>query len=82
MIDVEISIDSIQDYSYPIARPLFFYVKKQHVGIIPGLETYMAEFIGEEATEGYLADAGLVPLDAETTDAMAETVENLSTYSQ
>lgn len=80
--DVEISIDSIQDYSYPIARPLFFYVKKQHVGIIPGLETYMAEFIGEEATEGYLADAGLVPLDAETTDAMAETVENLLTYSQ
>jgi phosphate transport system substrate-binding protein len=80
--DVEISIDSIQDYSYPIARPLFFYVKKQHIGSIPGIEQYMAEFISEEATEGYLADAGLVPLDAETTDAMAETVENLSTYSQ
>lgn len=78
---VEISIDSIQDYSYPIARPLFFYVKKQHVGIIPGLETFMSEFISEEATEGYLADAGLVPLDADTTDAMADTVENLKTYS-
>ena len=42
----------------------------------------MAEFISEEATEGYLAEAGLVPLDAETTDAMADAVENLSTYSQ
>lgn len=79
---VEIGLDTIQSYEYPIARPLFFYVKKQHVGIIPGIETYMAEFISEEAVEGYLAEAGLVPLDETTTEQMKSTVENLETYSQ
>ena len=79
---VEISMEGIQDYSYPIARPLFFYVKKQHIGIIPGIETYMAEFISEEAVEGYLAEAGLVPLDEATTEQMKLIVENLETYSQ
>ena len=79
---VEIGLDTIQSYEYPIARPLFFYVKKQHVGIIPGIETYMAEFISEEAVEGYLAEAGLVPLDEATTEQMKLIVENLETYSQ
>ena len=62
---VEISLESIQDYSYPIARPLFFYVKKAHIGVIPGLEEYLLEFTSEDAMgeEGYLIDTGLVPLD-------------------
>jgi hypothetical protein len=42
----------------------------------------MAEFISEEAVEGYLAEAGLVPLDEATTEQMKSTVENLETYSQ
>ena len=60
--DVEISLESIQDGSYPISRPLYFYVKKDHYGVIPGLDAYIAEFISEEAVEGYLSDKGLVPL--------------------
>jgi phosphate transport system substrate-binding protein len=61
---VEITIDSIQDYSYPISRPLFFYVKKAHIGVIPGLKEYVEEFVSEGAIgdEGYLIDTGLVPL--------------------
>ncbi len=61
---VKITIDNIQDYSYPISRPLFFYVKKAHVGVIPGLKEYVDEFVSEDAIgdEGYLIDAGLVPL--------------------
>ena len=61
---VEIDIDSIQDYSYPISRPLFFYVKKAHIGVVPGLQEYLAEFTAEDAIgdDGYLLDAGLVPL--------------------
>ena len=61
---VKINIDTIQDYSYPVARPLFFYVKKAHVGVIPGLKEYVEEFVSEDAIgdEGYLIDAGLVPL--------------------
>jgi len=61
---VEIDIDTIQDYSYPVSRPLFFYVKKAHIGVVPGLQEYLDEFTAEDAigNEGYLLDAGLVPL--------------------
>ena len=60
--NVEISLESIQDGSYPISRPLYFYVKVDHYGVIPGLDAYIAEFTSEEAVEGYLSDKGLVPL--------------------
>jgi phosphate transport system substrate-binding protein len=58
------TIASIQDYSYGIARPLFFYVKKAHIGVIPGIKEYLAEFTSMNAMgpKGYLADLGLVPL--------------------
>ena len=61
---VEIDIDSIQNYSYPVSRPLFFYVKKAHIGVVPGLEEFLDEFTAEDAIgeDGYLLDAGLVPL--------------------
>ena len=61
---VEIDIDTIQDYSYPISRPLFFYVKKAHIGAVPGLQEFLEEFTTEDAIgdDGYLLDAGLVPL--------------------
>ena len=59
------SLESIQDYSYAVARPLFFYVKKAHVGVIPGLHEFVKEFTTTKAIgkNGYLADIGLVPLD-------------------
>ena len=62
---VDISLESIQSYKYPVARPLFFYVKKAHVGVIPGLKEFLNAFANEKAIgdEGYLVDAGLVPLD-------------------
>ena len=62
---VEISLESIQSYEYPIARPLFFYVKKAHMNVIPGLNEFLQSFTNEKAIgeEGYLVDAGLVPLD-------------------
>ena len=59
-----ISLKTIQDGSYPISRPLYFYVKNQHVGVIPGIEQYVKEFTSKKATgkRGYLTDIGLVPL--------------------
>lgn len=68
---VEISLESIQSYEYPVARPLFFYVKKAHIGVVPGIQEFMDEFTGEDAIgeDGYLADIGLVPLDE---DALAK----------
>ena len=59
-----ISLQSIQDGSYPISRPLFFYVKNQHRDVIPGLDQYVKEFTSKRAVgkRGYLTDIGLVPL--------------------
>jgi len=64
---VQPSLEGIQDYSYPIARPLFFYVKKAHIGVIPGIQEYLKEFTSKKAmgNRGYLADIGLVPLASE-----------------
>ena len=61
---VELSFENISSYKYPGARPLFFYAKAEHVGVIPGMEQFVQEFISEQAmsVEGYLFDAGLVPL--------------------
>jgi len=62
--DVKISLSSIQDGSYPISRPLYFYVKNQHIDVIPGIEEFVKEFTSKRAAgkRGYLLDLGLVPL--------------------
>ena len=65
---VEPTFENIADQSYPVSRPLYFYVKKAHVGTIPGIEEYLAEFTSDKAwgAEGYLADKGMIPMpDAE-----------------
>ena len=56
--------DMIADGSYPISRPLFFYVKKAQVGQVPGIAEYIEEFTSDKAwgDEGYLVEKGLVPL--------------------
>ena len=61
---VELTFDNISSYEYPGARPLFFYVKKQHMGVIPGMKEFIDEFVSEKAMgmDGYLFPAGLVPL--------------------
>jgi phosphate transport system substrate-binding protein len=47
-----------------VARSLYFYVKKAHVGVIPGIQEFIAEFTSDKAMgdDGYLADKGLIPL--------------------
>lgn len=63
----EPEFEAIAAGDYPVSRSLFFYVKKEHVGVIPGLEGYVAEFTDEGSwgDEGYLADKGLIPLPAD-----------------
>jgi len=55
--------DSVASGKYPASRPLFIYVKKSHVGVIPGIAEFIAEYTSEKALgeEGYLADKGLIP---------------------
>ena len=58
------TFDAISDGSYPVSRPLYFYVKKAHVGSIPGMKEYVAEFTADKAfgPDGYLTDKGLIPM--------------------
>ncbi|HUM92836.1 MAG TPA: PstS family phosphate ABC transporter substrate-binding protein, partial [Candidatus Competibacter sp.] len=58
------TFETIADGKYPVSRPLFIYVKKAHVGVIPGIKEYIAEFTSEKAMgdEGYLSTKGLIPL--------------------
>jgi phosphate transport system substrate-binding protein len=58
------TFDNIAGGSYPVSRPLFIYVKKAHIGVIPGIKEFLAEYVSEKSmgSEGYLADKGLVPL--------------------
>ena len=74
------SLSSIQDYSYAVARPLFFYVKKAHVGVIPGLHEFVKEFSTSKAIgdTGYLTDIGLVPLDSEKFKISRDNAVNLT----
>jgi len=65
---VDPSTETIASGEYPVSRPLFFYVKKAHIGVIPGLQEYVEFFISDEMTGpgSPLANYGLVPApDAE-----------------
>jgi len=61
------TFDAIADGSYPVSRPLFFYVKKTHVGVIPGMQEYLTEFTSEKTwgPDGYLSEKGLIPMPDE-----------------
>jgi phosphate transport system substrate-binding protein len=62
--NVEPSKKTIADHTYPVSRPLFFYVKTAHLGRICGLKEYVNYFVSEKnlGKDGPLADYGLVPL--------------------
>ncbi|APG87483.1 PstS family phosphate ABC transporter substrate-binding protein [Sinorhizobium americanum] len=62
---VEVTFDTIADGSYPVARPLFIYIKNAHRDVIPGMKEFLEEFVSDGALgpDGYLAERGLTPLD-------------------
>lgn len=57
------SVETISSGDYPVSRPLFFYVKTQHIGVIPGLKEYVEFFVSDEMAGpgGELEAYGLVP---------------------
>ena len=79
----EPTFDAISDGSYPVSRSLYFYVKKAHVGVIPGIKEYLAEFTSEKAMgeDGYLADKGMIPMTEGEYKKVVDTVANLKTIS-
>ncbi len=73
------TFETIADSSYPVSRPLFIYVKKAHVGIIPGIQEFLSEITSEKAwgDEGYLSDKGLIPMQSSERAHYAENVSAL-----
>lgn len=67
------TFENIASGKYVVSRPLFIYVKKAHVGVIPGINEYLAEFTNDRAwgPEGYLAEKGLIPAPAAERKATA-----------
>ena len=61
---VQPTFDAIANGAYPVSRPLYFYVKKAHVDVIPGVKAYLAEFSSEKAwgEDGYLSEKGMIPM--------------------
>ncbi len=60
------TFENIASTRYPVSRPLYIYVKKAHIGVIPGLKEFVAEYTSDRAfgPDGYLVDKGLIPLQA------------------
>lgn len=67
MSGVTPSLETIASGEYPVSRPLFFYVKGQHIGVIPGIEEYVEFFLSEPVNGlgGPLEDAGMIPAPRE-----------------
>ncbi len=77
---VQPTFEAISAGSYPVSRPLYFYIKKTHVNTIPGMREYLAEFTSETAwgDEGYLTTKGLIPMPAEERLHYRKVVEELT----
>lgn len=77
------SYESVASGDYKMSRPLFVYVKKQHVGVVPGIAEFVAEYVSEKAlgADGYLGAKGLITLpgaDAEKSRANATAMSVLT----
>ena len=59
--------NTIGDFSYPISRPLYFYTKNAHRGVIPNFQEFIEEYMSDDALapDGYLSERGLVTLNDE-----------------
>ena len=77
---IEPTFENIAAGDYPVSRSLYYYIKSAHVGVVPGIAEYAAEFSSEEAAgnEGYLVDKGLIPLPADAFAANADAIANLT----
>lgn len=77
---VEPSFDNIASGEYPVSRSLFFYVKKAHIGVVPGIEGYLAEFMSEGAIggDGYAVEKGLIPLLEDDLEDLRSSIAELS----
>lgn len=79
----EPSFDAIASGTYKVSRPLYFYVKKAHIGTVPGIQEYLNTFVSEDTIgpDGYLVDKGLIPLGEEQYEEMSSSARALKNLS-
>ncbi len=72
--------EAIASGDYKVARPLFIYAKKQHVGVVPGMAEFLTEYTSDAALgeDGYLGAKGLVTLPEDQLKATRESVATMS----
>jgi phosphate transport system substrate-binding protein len=73
------TFENIAEGKYPVSRPLYFYVKKAHVDVIPGIKAYLEEFTSEKAwgEDGYLSEKGMIPMPDSERKQFRSAVESL-----
>jgi phosphate transport system substrate-binding protein len=74
------TFEEIANGAYPVSRPLYFYVKKAHVDVIPGLRGFLREFTSDRAwgEDGYLSERGLIPMPSAERSQVAAAVRELT----
>lgn len=76
---VDVTFDNIASGKYPVARSMFFYVKREHVGVVPGLKEFVLEFVSRKAAgeDGYLVEKGLIPMPKPELDKVRSEVDGM-----
>jgi phosphate transport system substrate-binding protein len=75
------TFENIASGKYAVSRPLFVYVKKQHVGVVPGVDEFVEEYVSDQAIgdDGYLSGKGLIPLPEDERAKVAEAARAMKT---
>jgi phosphate transport system substrate-binding protein len=71
------TFDNIASDNYSVSRALFFYVKHQHMGVIPGVADYMNEWTKHWDEDGILAESGMIPMPTEERASYAAAMKDL-----
>jgi phosphate transport system substrate-binding protein len=72
------TFDTIADASYPVSRPIFFYVKNAHRDVIPNMNEFLMEYVSDGAlgADGYLPERGLTPLSDAKRKEVQDAIQN------
>ena len=77
------AFEAISDGSYPISRPLYFYIKNAHLDAIPGIREYVAEFVSDRASgaDGYLTEKGMIPMSVQERNELVPRIRSFTPLS-
>jgi phosphate transport system substrate-binding protein len=71
------TFENIAGNNYSVSRALYYYVKHQHIGVVPGVNEYMAEWTKHWGNDGALSDAGMIPMPKSERDKYKAAMTNL-----